>query len=145
MTDAQTGLSQKSEHRPPREMNGNLKALAEGFSALNKRLAFDSKLPKIRTWAHAKHWWAQAKHYTGNDFHASTLASWTVLDGRHSYHMLFQLVMRLGTGFDSHRPLQKSRMFHALRMQAFVFAGALGCTLSSSQAGPLGSLAHCPG
>jgi hypothetical protein len=71
-------------------MNCNLKALAEGFSALNKRLAFDSKLPKIRTWAHAKHWWAQAKHYNGNDFHASTLASWTVLDGRHSYHVLFQ-------------------------------------------------------
>jgi hypothetical protein len=71
-------------------MNGNLKALVEGFSALNKRLAFDSKLPKIRTWAHAKHWWAQAKHYTGNDFHASTLASWTVLDSRHSYHALFQ-------------------------------------------------------
>jgi hypothetical protein len=54
------------------KINGNLKDLAEGFSALNKRLAFDPKLPKIRTWAHSKHRWAQAKHYTDNHFHPST-------------------------------------------------------------------------
>jgi hypothetical protein len=37
---------------PHPKMNGNLKALAEGFSALNKRLGFDSKLPKSRTAEH---------------------------------------------------------------------------------------------
>jgi hypothetical protein len=61
--------------------DGNLKALAQGFSALNNRVAFDSKLPKIRTWAHAKHWWAQAKRYTDSGFHVSTMPVgrfWTV-------------------------------------------------------------------